>query len=283
MHNAGDVVALMARGASQRATSETKMNDRSSRSHQILTVIVDGFNAVTKAASHGCLHLIDLAGSERVGKSEASGAMSGSSPGAPRRSRQLAGTAGRKGDSHSILILSWTCPAFSAAVRGERHAALQRLHCNVCRHPASACCAAGDRLVEAQHINKSLSALGDVMAALASKNQHVPYRNSKLTQLLQDSLQGNAKVMMFMHISPEANMFSESISTLKFATRVSQITLGQVSMVSGCGGESCCVRVLAALPGPLQQQLNTQTGCHRMLIACQLRHNHMGQDSMQQP
>jgi len=73
VQNASDVVALMARGASQRATSETKMNDRSSRSHQILTVIVDGFNMVTKAASHGCLHLIDLAGSERVGKSEASG------------------------------------------------------------------------------------------------------------------------------------------------------------------------------------------------------------------
>lgn len=165
VHNAHDVVSLMARGASQRATSETKMNDRSSRSHQILTVIVDGFNSVTKAASHGCLHLIDLAGSERVGKSEAS----------------------------------------------------------------------GDRLVEAQHINKSLSALGDVMAALAAKNTHVPYRNSKLTQLLQDSLQGNAKVMMFMHISPEANMFSESVSTLKFATRVSQITLGQAkkNVVSG--------------------------------------------------
>jgi kinesin family protein C2/C3 len=93
---------------------------------------------------------------------------------------------------------------------------------------------AGDRLVEAQHINKSLSALGDVMAALASKNNHVPYRNSKLTQLLQDSLQGNAKVMMFMHISPEANMFHESVSTLKFATRVSQITLGQVGPATAC-------------------------------------------------
>lgn len=46
----------------------------------------------------------------------------------------------------------------------------------------------GDRLKEAQHINKSLSALGDVIASLAQKSAHVPYRNSKLTQLLQDSL-----------------------------------------------------------------------------------------------
>ncbi|KAJ0014288.1 hypothetical protein Pint_19739 [Pistacia integerrima] len=84
----------------------------------------------------------------------------------------------------------------------------------------------GDRLKEAQHINKSLSALGDVIASLAQKNSHVPYRNSKLTQLLQDSLGGQAKTLMFVHISPELDALGETISTLKFAERVATVELG---------------------------------------------------------
>ncbi|KAG7022401.1 Kinesin-like protein KIN-14G, partial [Cucurbita argyrosperma subsp. argyrosperma] len=84
----------------------------------------------------------------------------------------------------------------------------------------------GDRLKEAQHINKSLSALGDVISSLAQKNAHVPYRNSKLTQLLQDSLGGQAKTLMFVHISPEPEALGETLSTLKFAERVSTVELG---------------------------------------------------------
>ncbi|XP_074278991.1 kinesin-like protein KIN-14I [Silene latifolia] len=84
----------------------------------------------------------------------------------------------------------------------------------------------GDRLKEAQHINKSLSALGDVIASLAQRNAHVPYRNSKLTQLLQDSLGGQAKTLMFVHISPEPEAVGETISTLKFAERVATVELG---------------------------------------------------------
>lgn len=57
-----DVLAVMATGAGNRAVAETKMNERSSRSHSVLTVIVDGRSSVTGAATHGCLHLIDLAG-----------------------------------------------------------------------------------------------------------------------------------------------------------------------------------------------------------------------------
>ncbi|AEE28407.1 P-loop nucleoside triphosphate hydrolases superfamily protein with CH (Calponin Homology) domain-containing protein [Arabidopsis thaliana] len=84
----------------------------------------------------------------------------------------------------------------------------------------------GDRLKEAQHINKSLSALGDVIASLSQKNNHIPYRNSKLTQLLQDALGGQAKTLMFIHISPELEDLGETLSTLKFAERVATVDLG---------------------------------------------------------
>ncbi|XP_072076007.1 kinesin-like protein KIN-14I isoform X3 [Arachis hypogaea] len=86
--------------------------------------------------------------------------------------------------------------------------------------------ATGDRLKEAQYINKSLSALGDVISSLAAKSSHVPYRNSKLTQLLQDSLGGQAKTLMFVHISPEPDAVGETLSTLKFAERVATVELG---------------------------------------------------------
>uniref|UniRef100_A0ACD6A2X0 Uncharacterized protein n=2 Tax=Avena sativa TaxID=4498 RepID=A0ACD6A2X0_AVESA len=94
----------------------------------------------------------------------------------------------------------------------------------------------GDRLKEAQHINKSLAALGDVIASLAQKNAHVPYRNSKLTQLLQDSLGGQAKTLMFIHIAPEPDAVGESISTLKFAERVATVELG-AAKTNKDGGE----------------------------------------------
>ncbi|KAK8935530.1 Kinesin-4 [Platanthera zijinensis] len=84
----------------------------------------------------------------------------------------------------------------------------------------------GDRLKEAQHINKSLSALGDVIFSLSQKNAHVPYRNSKLTQVLQSSLGGHAKTLMFVQINPDANSYLESLSALKFAERVSGVELG---------------------------------------------------------
>ncbi|XAR68496.1 Minus-end-directed kinesin ATPase [Bertholletia excelsa] len=154
-----DVLDLMKQGEVNRAISSTAINNRSSRSHSILTVHVHGKD-VSGSVLHSCLHLVDLAGSERVDKSEVT----------------------------------------------------------------------GDGLKEAQYINKSLSCLGDVITALAQKNSYIPYRNSKLTLLLQHSLGGNAKTLMFAHVSPEADSFGETISTLKFAQRASRVELGAASM-----------------------------------------------------
>ncbi|KAI8540896.1 hypothetical protein RHMOL_Rhmol08G0021000 [Rhododendron molle] len=84
----------------------------------------------------------------------------------------------------------------------------------------------GDRLKEAQNINRSLSALGDVISALATKSSHIPYRNSKLTHLLQDSLGGDSKTLMFVQISPSEHDLSETLSSLNFATRARGVELG---------------------------------------------------------
>nr|XP_018684240.1 PREDICTED: kinesin-4-like isoform X3 [Musa acuminata subsp. malaccensis] len=151
-----DVLELMGIGQTNRAVSATSLNERSSRSHSILTVHVQGMDLKTGATLRGSLHLVDLAGSERIERSEV----------------------------------------------------------------------IGERLKEAQHINKSLSALGDVIFALSQKNTHVPYRNSKLTQVLQSSLGGHAKTLMFVHINPDVGSYSETLSTLKFAERVSGVELG---------------------------------------------------------
>ena len=84
--------------------------------------------------------------------------------------------------------------------------------------------ATGDRLKEATKINLSLSALGNVISALVDgRSQHIPYRDSKLTRLLQDSLGGNTKTMMIACLSPADNNYEETISTLRYANRAKNI------------------------------------------------------------
>ncbi|CAK5068661.1 unnamed protein product [Meloidogyne enterolobii] len=82
----------------------------------------------------------------------------------------------------------------------------------------------GEQMKEATKINLSLSTLGNVISALAdAKSTHIPYRNSKLTRILQDSLGGNSKTCMIANIGPAAYNYAETISTLRYASRAKRI------------------------------------------------------------
>ncbi|CAA6669906.1 unnamed protein product [Spirodela intermedia] len=154
--NMNEVWEVLQTGTNARAVGATNCNEHSSRSHCIHCVMVKGQNLISGECTKSKLWLIDLAGSERVAKTDVQ----------------------------------------------------------------------GDRLKEAQSINKSLSALGDVISALATKSPHIPFRNSKLTHLLQDSLGGDSKTLMFVQISPKENDAAETLCSLNFASRVRGIELG---------------------------------------------------------
>ncbi|CAA6668758.1 unnamed protein product [Spirodela intermedia] len=133
-----EVSYLLRRAAQSRSVGWTQMNEQSSRSHFVFTLRISGLNESTDQRVQGVLNLIDLAGSERLGKSGST----------------------------------------------------------------------GERLKETQSINRSLSALSDVILSIARKEDHVPFRNSKLTYLLQSSSTG------------------ESICSLRFASRVNLCEIG---------------------------------------------------------
>jgi hypothetical protein len=92
--------------------------------------------------------------------------------------------------------------------------------------------AAGEVLKEAQSINKSLSAIGDVISSLTQGAAHIPYRNHTLTMLMSDSIGGNAKTLMFVNTSPADYNCAESNSSLQFASRCKDIT----NSVNNSGG-----------------------------------------------
>merc|ERR1712038_1358069 len=85
----------------------------------------------------------------------------------------------------------------------------------------------GDRAKEAMAINKSLSSLTDVFVSIGKKSSHVPFRNSKLTYLLQPSLSGDGKTLMLVNLSPTEASAQETLCSLRFASQVNKCELGK--------------------------------------------------------
>eukprot|EP01042_Synura_sphagnicola_P000460 gene460-487_t len=129
------------------------MNAESSRSHSLLSILIDQTSDVTGRKKKGKLYLVDLAGSEKVSKTGAT----------------------------------------------------------------------GTRLEEAKNINRSLTILGMVINALCDGSTHVPYRDSKLTRVLTESLGGNSKTALIICCAPELRHQQETVSTLRFGERAKKI------------------------------------------------------------
>ncbi|XP_068614148.1 kinesin-like protein KIFC3 [Brachionichthys hirsutus] len=99
--------------------------------------------------------------------------------------------------------------------------------------------AEGERLKEAQNINRSLLAMGDVIQALRARQTHVPFRNSRLTYLLQDSLGKGSKTVMVVQVSALESNVGETLCSLKFAQRVCKVELGPAARKIESGGGQC--------------------------------------------
>jgi kinesin family member C1 len=157
IHSQKDIFHVLDTAAENRSVASTSMNAVSSRSHSVFSLHIRGENKHKGVVVRGKLNLCDLAGSERLARSQAE----------------------------------------------------------------------GDRLKETQAINKSLSTLADVFTALAKNASHVPFRNSKLTHLLQPCFRGDGKTLMLVSLSPTDASAHESLCSLRFASQVATVQAGK--------------------------------------------------------
>ncbi|XP_048585259.1 kinesin-like protein KIN-7I isoform X3 [Nematostella vectensis] len=215
-----EVHNLITVGRKRLVFAETKMNRTSSRSHSVLTLCIERTLNKGEATHQDCVPK-DRRSSPPRRDSKDLQKLTGS----PKKTLAASSTDKTQDDEEgeeeedSLTKMALTDDVL---IRGRIHLCdlagserLKKTH------------AAGDRLSEAQHINSSLLELGNVIHALAEaedKKTHVPFRNSTLTRLLQESLGGNCKTSLIVCVSPCISDVSETKSTLNFGSRAMKIT-----------------------------------------------------------
>uniref|UniRef100_H2ZL57 Kinesin-like protein KIF3A n=1 Tax=Ciona savignyi TaxID=51511 RepID=H2ZL57_CIOSA len=148
------------------------------------------------------------------------------------KNRSVGSTDMNEQSSRSHAIFTVTIECSEKGLDGQQHVRVGKLHlvdlavsyCNLGSERQVKTGATGQRLKEATKINLSLSTLGNVISSLVDgRSTHIPYRNSKLTRMLQDSLGGNSKTLMCANIGPADYNYDETISTLRYANRAKNI------------------------------------------------------------
>ncbi|XP_062499722.1 kinesin-like protein KIF11 [Corticium candelabrum] len=195
VHSKEEVYRILQEGTQKRITAATLMNAHSSRSHTVFGITlhmkensVDG----EELLKTGKLNLVDLAGSENIGRSGA----------VEKRARE----AGEMKMAITPLVVDMaTADLYNYSYLIESTGF-------------------GQANTALGNINQSLLTLGRVITALVERRPHIPYRESKLTRILQDSLGGRMKTSIIATISPALSSIEESLSTLEYACRAKSIT-----------------------------------------------------------
>ncbi|KAF9469234.1 kinesin [Collybia nuda] len=245
VRNASEVMSLLRKGTSIRRTNETDMNAQSSRSHAIFSLTLTqkkytgssppprsssplppGGRSPSRLARPGSMYASPAAAGTRVasptfgGRPSTPSFVSAMGRGGGLRPASALGHAGERsngggeddGGEWVTIVSKFHFVDLAGSERLKRTAA------------------AGERIKEGISINSGLLALGNVISALGDPSRakshtatHVPYRDSKLTRLLQDSLGGNAHTLMIACVSPAEWNAAETINTLKYANRARNI------------------------------------------------------------
>jgi hypothetical protein len=187
-----EMMAVLEEGSLCRTTGSTMMNAHSSRSHAVFTILLDQHVPCAAPADGG----------------EGAPAAATAAGGAGSEGGAAAGATGEVAMEHRVSKFHLLDLAGSERAKRTK--------------------ATGRRLQEGININLGLLALGNVISALGDEEKrrrgvHVPYRDSKLTRILQDSLGGNSKTLMVACVSPAEANFEESLNTLRYAARARNI------------------------------------------------------------